>query len=294
VGADPATGSRSNGLITVQHPGVSGATAAFSAGEWLILVLVTVAVLSYLGAALQVWSRDIDWPLRRLGCWIAGCVCLAATLVGPLAEQAHSHFAVHMAGHILLGMVTPLLLVSAAPVTLVLRVLTVLRARLLARALASRPVAVLAHPLIAAVLNVGGLWVLYRTGLYAAMATRPWLGIVISGHVLATGCLFVFAILGGPDPAPHRAPFAWRAGVLVAAVAAHDILAKVIYSSPPEGVPADQAQVAGELMYYAGAPVELVLITLLCRSWYRTGTRPVPPSAAGRAGLGRYRASARR
>jgi putative membrane protein len=108
---------------------------------------------------------------------------------------------------------------------------------------------------------------LYRTGLHAATLAEPWLHVVVSGHVLAAGYLFTFAVLGGPDPAPHRAPALWRAGVLVAAVAAHNVLAKSLYATPPAGVPAEQARQASQLMYYAGAPVEIALIVLLCASW---------------------------
>ncbi len=69
----------------------------------------------------------------------------------------------HVAGHLLLGMVAPLLLVTAAPVTLALRALPRERARTLGRLLRSRPLAVLTHPAVAALLDVGGLWLLYRT-----------------------------------------------------------------------------------------------------------------------------------
>jgi putative membrane protein len=280
VGADQAASPRREGVAAVRHPGFGGGAGVFGAGEWLTLVLVAAAVLTYLAAAMGLWQRGVSWPLRRLGSWVAGCLCVTAVLVGPLAESEHHDFGAHMAGHVVSGMLAPLLLVSAAPVTLALRVLPVRRAKPLARLLTPAPVAVLTHPLTAAALDVGGLWVLYRTGLYAATASRPWLDIVIHVHVLTAGCLFTFAILGGPDPAPHRAPFAWRAGILVAAVAAHNVLAKVVYAAPPVGVPADQARTAGQLMYYGSAPVELVVIVLLCRSWYRTSTRPVSPSTA--------------
>jgi putative membrane protein len=192
---------------------------------------------------------------------------VAAALVGPLAERAHDDFTAHMAAHVVLGMLAPLLLVVAAPVTLVLRVLPTARARPVARALAARPVAVLTHPLTAALLDVGGLWLLYRTPLHAAAMAEPWLHLAVSAHVLAAGYLFTFAVLGRPDPAPHRAPVAWRVGVLVAATAAHNVLAKVLYAYPPPGVPAGQARQASELMYYGGAPVEIVVVVLVCRAW---------------------------
>jgi putative membrane protein len=241
--------------------------------QWLALLVVAGAVLVYLAGVLRLWARGTAWPLSRLLGWLAGWTCVGAVLVGPLAERAHHDFTVHLAAHVVTGMAAPLLLVSAAPVTLVLRVLPAPRARPVARVLASRPVAVVTHPLTATLVNTGGLWVLYRTGLYAATMTDPWTHLAVSAHVLAAGYLFTFAVLGGPDPAPHRAPVTWRVGALIAAVAAHNVLAKLLYADPPVGVPAAQAQQASQLMYYGGAPVEIVLIVLCCRTWLVTGAR---------------------
>jgi putative membrane protein len=270
--ANPAARPCDDGLTSVHHPDLREVTAVFGAGEWLTLLLVTTAVLGYFGAAIRLWGQGIDWPLRRLVSWVAGCWCVAAALVGPLADQAHHDFAAHMAGHVLLGMLAPVLLVSAAPVTVALRALPVPRAKPVARVLASAPMAVLTHPLIATALNLGGLWLLYRTDVYSTMLARPWLGVVIYVHIFAAGYLFTFAILGGPDPAPHRASFPWRAGTLVAAIAAHNVLAKLVYAAPSPGVPAERAEAAGQFMYYGGAPVEIAMILLLCLSWSRRTT----------------------
>ena len=90
--------------------------------------------------------------------------------------------------------------------------------------------------------------------------------LVVHVHMLLAGYLFAFALIG-PDPAPHRPGFAVRAGVLVVAVAAHDVLAKLLYAAPPPGVPVAQAEVAGLLMYYGAAPVHVALFVLLGREW---------------------------
>ena len=250
--------------------------------RWLVLVPVAAAVLVYLAAVLRLRSRGTGWPLSRSLSWVCGWGCVGVALAGPLAARAHHDFAVHMVTHVAMGMLAPLLLVSAAPFTLVLRALPVREARPLARALASRPVAVVAHPLTAALLDLGGLWLLYRTGLYHATMTDPWVHLAVSVHVVAAGYLFTAAVLGGPDPAPHRAPIAWRVGVLVAALAAHNVLAKVLYAHPPPGVPVEQAEQASQWMYYGGMLVEIPLLVLLCRSWLATGPRAGgDPAAAG-------------
>lgn len=180
-----------------------------------------------------------------------------AAAVGGLAV-GHDPRA-HAAGHLLVGMVAPLLLVTAAPVTLALRALPWERARALGRLLASRPVAVVSHPAVAALLDVGGLWLMYRTDVLDGVPPA-----LVHLHVLLAGYLFAFSLVGA-DPAPHRPGLGVRAGVLVAAVAAHDVLAKLVY--------AGGAEQAGLLLHYGGTPVHVALLVLLGREWARRERR---------------------
>lgn len=248
---------------------------ALGPAQWLVLLVAAAMVLAYLAGVQRLAGA---WRLTRLSSWCGGWTLVAAAQLG----QWHD-FAGHMVTHLVTGMVAPLLLVVSAPVTLLLRALPVARARPVARLLASRPAGVLTHPVTAALLNVGGLWLVYRTDLYAASTTNQWVHLAVTAHVVAAGYLFTFAVLGGPDPAPHRAPIAWRAGTLVAAVAAHNILAKTLYGDPPAGVPVAQAEHAAQLMYYGGVPVEIVLIVLVCRAWL--APTPTSPAARGRGTL---------
>lgn len=256
----------------------TGAAFAELSGSTTVLLLAS-AVAVYAFGVLQLRRRDIKWPMVRTSAWAVGCLSVLLSLVGPVADRAQNDFVAHMAGHVLLGMLGPLLLVLAAPGTLALRALPVPAARRVARALASAPMAVLTNPFVAAVLNIGGLWALYRTELYTTMHTEPVLHVLIHVHVLAAGYLFAFAVIGGPDPCPHRPSPPWRAIALILAIAAHNILAKTIYAHPPEGVPVEQARAGAELMYYAGAPVEIALIVLVCRPWLLPRARPHPSHA---------------
>jgi putative membrane protein len=233
----------------------------------------------YLAAAATVNRRDGAWPAWRTASWCAGLACAAAAVTGPLATAGHHHFTAHMAGHLLLGMAAPLLLVVAAPVTLALRALPTRHARTLSHLLNSGPARVLTHPVTAAALNAGGLWVLYTTSLYQQMAHHAGWQLLVHAHVLAAGYLFTAAIIG-VDPAPHRPGRPIRAAVLVAFLAAHGILAKHLYAHPPPGVPQAQAQAGGQLMYYGGDALDVVLIAIFCWQWYaatdpRTGRPPV-------------------
>jgi putative membrane protein len=242
--------------------------------ELMMALPFLVALVMYIGAAIASSSRKHlrKWPLHRYVFWIFGILCAAVSVVGPLANRAHMDFSAHMIGHLLLGMLAPLLLVLAAPMMLLLRTLTVPTARRLTRKLKSWPVRIPSHPIVASILNIGGLWVLYTTDLYVAMQQNIFLHLVVHLHVFLAGYFFTVSMIY-IDPIPHRFSFVCRAVVLVIALAGHGILSKHIYAEPPPGVPAAQAEIGGMLMYYGGDAIEIILIFILCLQWYRA-TRP--------------------
>ncbi|MFD5181506.1 cytochrome c oxidase assembly protein [Streptomyces sp. NPDC058372] len=152
--------------------------------------------------------------------------------VGPVPGGP---FTAHMTRHLILGMTAPLLIVLARPLTPTLRILSpgVARRGLLAFA-HSRPAGWLIFPPLAALLDVGGLWLLYRTELFSAMQRRPLLHAVVHAHVLATGLLFTFAVCR-LDPVRRRWGLPLRGATLLAAGAAQAVLVKILYAAPPPG-----------------------------------------------------------
>ncbi|UOR13668.1 cytochrome c oxidase assembly protein [Halobacillus amylolyticus] len=241
----------------------------------LVLALVFVLfVILYVGAGIisskYSWLRP--WPFHRYVFWIGGVLCAATAIIGPLASRAHTYFTAHMFGHLLLGMLAPLLLVLAAPMTLLLRTLPLSVARSFSRVLRSYPIRMFTHPITAAVLNIGGLWLLYTTDLYMVMQQNIFVHAMVQIHVFVAGYLFTAAIVY-IDPIPHRFSFIYRSIVLVIALASHGILSKYIYAHPPHAVPAAQAESGGMLMYYGGDAIDMILICLLCYQWFKA-TRP--------------------
>jgi putative membrane protein len=234
---------------------------------WPATIPLLLAVAAYLAGVAAAHRRGRRWPIGRTACWCAGLVAAAAALSGPIAAAEHRDFAAHMAGHLLLGMTAPLLLVLGAPVTLLLRALPVQRARTVSRLLATRPVRLVTHPVTAAALNASGLWLLYSTSLYPDMADHRWLHVLVHVHVLLAGYLFTTAVVG-VDPAPHRPGRRTRAAVLIVFLGAHAILAKYLYGHPPAGVSVADGRVGAELMYYGGDAIDIVLIALFWRQWY--------------------------
>ncbi|MHA6252730.1 cytochrome c oxidase assembly protein [Oceanobacillus sp. CAU 1775] len=239
----------------------------------LFLVLpFLLLVVMYILAVVISNRRHKQWSLYRIIFMVFGVFCAASAVIGPLANHAHMNFIAHMHGHLLLGMLAPLLIVLAAPMTLFLRTLNVTLARHLSRVLKSWPIRILSDPVVASILNVGGLWLLYTTDLYAAMQHNFLLHMLIHFHVFIAGYLFTVSMIY-IDPTPYRSSFVYRAIVFVVALAGHGILSKYIYAKPPHGVPTSQAEFGGMLMYYGGDAIDLIIICILCYQWFRA-TRP--------------------
>lgn len=251
---------------------------------WAVFDALVVLVLSVAAAgyAVGLWASRHrgPWPVRRTVAWYAGLVCAGAGLVGPIAAAARESFTAHMGGHVLLGMAAPVCLVLAAPVTVALRALPVESARALSRVLRRRWVRVVSHPVVAATLSAGGLWMLYTTDLYPLMHASVLVHAVVHAHVLLAGYVFTTSLIG-VDPDPHRASIRLRSVVLIVFVAAHSVLAKWLYAHPPAGVEAADARVGAQLMYYGGDVVDVTLIVLLLAGWY-TATRPREAAMAPR------------
>lgn len=254
-------------------------------GGWAVFDAAALLVLFFAAAgyALALWSgrRRSPWPVSRTTAFYLGLVCAGLALVGPVARAGHGSFTMHMVGHVLLGMAAPLLLVLSAPVSVALRGLPVRHARRLSGVLRRPFVRVVMHPVVAAVLNAGGLWLLYTTPVFHWMHEFVLAHAVVHTHIFLAGYVFTASVVG-VDPDPHRASFRIRAAVLIVFIAAHSVLAKWLYAYPPAGVEAADARAGAQLMYYGGDVVDVTLIVLLFLGHYRA-TRPRPDAARRRS-----------
>lgn len=250
------------------------------------LGLLAVAAVGVAYAVLA-WRRTREaadggrgWSPWRTASFLGGCAVLAVALVPGWSPWPGGSFAEHMAQHLLIGMYAPLLLVLGAPATLLLRSLPRRQGRVLGRLLGSRTLGVLAHPVTALVLSVGGLGVLHLTPLYAATTTNSVLHHAVHVHFLAAGYLFAYAI-AGPDPAPHRPSVPTRLVVLGVAVAGHAVLAQLLYAGvvPVPTTEADR-RAGADLMYYAGDIAELLLALALVSTWRPVRRTAYQPAAS--------------
>lgn len=252
-------------------------------GQGILLLPFAAAALGYLAAAIGEQRTGRPWPWWRTSFWLLGLGTAAFVISGPALAPPDRPFTAHALGHVLIGMVAPLFLVLGAPVTLALRSFALLPARRLSRLLRSLPMRVLLNPVVAALLNVGGLWVLHLTPLYEN-TSDSFLHLLLLAHFLATGFLFTAAILA-VDPSPHRASVTVRLVVLGLSLAAHGILAKTVYAAAtgapgllaglvdPAGASPADLEIGAQVMFYGGDIVDLTLIALVLWGWYRAAGR---------------------
>ncbi|WP_155592251.1 cytochrome c oxidase assembly protein [Lysinibacillus cavernae] len=256
-------------------------TQNFSIIVQLILVFpFIISFISYIIAVIISNQQKKQWPYFRTLSWILGHLCAILTLIGPLAEFAHVNFSAHMVGHLLLGMLAPLLIALSAPMTLFLRTIPVKMARFVSCILRNSYFKFLSNPITASILNVGGLWLLYTTPLFNMMHENSFLYILIHIHIFLAGYLFTIAFIY-IDPTPHQRPYVFRSIVLLVALTAHSILSKYIYANPPNHVPSEQAEQGAMIMYYGGDVIEIGLVYILFYQWFKrtrcaTFAKPLP------------------
>lgn len=234
----------------------------------LILVFpFLISFVSYIIAVVLSNQHKKKWPYFRILFWIVGHLCAIVTLIGPLAELTHVNFPSHMIGHLLLGMLAPLFIALAAPMTLFLRTIPVKMARFTSCILRNPYFIFIRNPIIASIINLGGLWLLYTTPLFNMMHESPLVFILIHIHIFLAGYLFTIAFIY-IDPTPHQLSFIYRSIVLLMALAAHSILSKYIYANPPNHVSTEQAELGAMIMYYGGDAIEIALVYLLFYQWF--------------------------
>jgi putative membrane protein len=287
------------GLLDLAHGGSDPAGSA--AGGWLLPALAaTLPAAGYLTGVGRLRRRGRAWSSWRTSSFGLGLGLVAAAL-SPAVEAAAGDARGHMVQHLVLGMFAPLALALGAPMTLLLSALPPRGRRPVTALLRSRPLRALTHVATAAVLSVGGLYLLYLTPLYALTTRSEAVHHLLHLHLLVSGHLFAWAV-AGPDPAPHRPGMRTRIAVVIAAGGAHDFLATLLYSHAPHlpaggGSTAAEMELAAQWMYYGGHLADLALLTALFAAWYRrTGRRLAAgrwASSAGGPGLGPDRRSGR-
>jgi len=194
--------------------------------DTLWLVVCGIAIFFYLAGVWRLHRRGDKWPVYRTILWVLGILVLFFITNGGINTYQKYLFSAHMLGHMVLGMMVPVLLVPGAPITLALRAI---RKRddgsrggreWIMLIVHSRYFRFLANPIVAAVLFAASLWLFYYSPLFR-WATVDHVGhewMVI--HFVATGYLFVSTLIG-IDPVPYRPPYPLRLLILLGTMAFH-------------------------------------------------------------------------
>jgi putative membrane protein len=247
----------------------------------LTIVPLVAAAWLYARGLRNVARAGAPLPSRTALAFYAGIATVAIALASPLDVYAQVSFSAHMAQHLLLTLLAPPLLALGAPVTLALRATRPETARLLARALRSRPVAFLFHPIVGWVLFVGMSFAIHFTGLFdSALRSSP---IHALEHSLWLGAALTFWWpIVGRDPSPHPVGFPARMLSMLLAMPAMSFLALAIYSARSPLYPtyallpvpwgpralADQ-RAAAAMMWLVGDLGMIVAMLIVAAAWKR-------------------------
>ena len=174
--ARPARTLAHGGADDVQPPlDVTRALAAWSFDPLVVAGLLTAAGL-YLAAVRSVGRAHPRTPVprRRIAAWLGGLAVIGVALQSSLDVYATTLFSVHMVQHLLLAMIAAPLLALGAPITVALRAARPdVRRRYLLPLLHSRPVKVLAFPVVSWMAFAGVMWVSHFSALFDAALEQP-------------------------------------------------------------------------------------------------------------------------
>ncbi|MGI5240717.1 cytochrome c oxidase assembly protein [Dactylosporangium sp. CA-139066] len=257
------------------------------------LTVVALGVAGYLAGVWRLYRAGHRWPVSRTVSWLGGMLLLAGFTVTGFARYAYVLFSAHMAQHMVLGMVVPILLVGGAPVTLALRSLRkpadpgVRGARnWLLLILHSRVLRLLSHPLVALALYVVSLYALYFSNLLGVLMRYHLGHLAMLTHFVVVGFLFYWVLIGvdpGRRPVPppllvliHFAGMAFHAFLGVALMQSRTVIAPDWYGSVhpawASSLLTDQHLGAGLAWSFGEIPAAIILILLVVR-WIRADER---------------------
>lgn len=170
---------------------------------------IVLAVVYLLGVR-RLHKRGDSWPVGRTVAFVLGCVTMLVATSSGVGKYSPAAFSVHMGAHMALSMLVPVLLALGGALTLALRALPVAGKsgvpgprEWLLQALHSPVSRFLTHPIVAAVLFVGGFYALYLGGIFGAILDNHTAHLLMNAHFILSGYLFYWVVIG-VDPSPRH------------------------------------------------------------------------------------------
>nr|WP_232524494.1 cytochrome c oxidase assembly protein [Nocardiopsis gilva] len=270
-----------NSLLTLWRPDL-----------FFILVVVVLGGL-YAAGVVRLRRRGDAWPWARSVAWAAGLLTIVATLLTGVGTYAMVLFSTHMIQHMVLSMLTPILLVLGAPVTLALRALKPAERRgdrgpreWLSLFLQSGYSKVVTHPAVATSIFVISPYALYFTPLFPQLMSDHMGHMFMNVHFLLAGFLFYWIVVG-VDPAPRKLPYLLRFVLLLLTMGMHAFFGiSIMMQSEPLAmdyygqfeVPwsdgnSDDQYMGGGIAWAVGEIPTLLVTMALMRQWARDEER---------------------
>jgi len=244
-------------------------------------VLIAATGTAYALGVRRLARRDRRWPRGRSTSMVLALVTLVVATQSGLAAYDTLLFSAHVVQHILLGVVAPFFLALSAPVTLALQACHRPTQVNLLRALRSRPVRYVSHPVVVFSLFAFSLFVLYFTPLYELSLRNDVVHAWVHLHFVVVGSLF-FWVAVGLDPAAHRISYGTRLLIVALTVPFHAFLGVALMNTAQSLAPASDAEqvrvnqpsvledqhTGGALMWTFGDLVGLAAGGVIALQWF--------------------------
>ncbi|MET8472932.1 cytochrome c oxidase assembly protein [Streptomyces sp. NPDC006422] len=264
--------------------------------EWsadpFFLVGCLLALALYGWGVVRLARRGDAWPVSRTISFVVGVLTIGLVMCTKLNDYGMVMFSVHMVQHMVISMLSPILLLMGAPITLALRALPVASKRgskgpreVLLWLLHSRYMRIITHPAFTIPLFIASLYALYFTPLFDFLMGSKVGHIAMMVHFLAVGLVFFWPIMG-VDPGPHRPGYVMRMLELFAGMPFHAFFGIALmmasttmvgtFENPPASLGidplADQTAAGGIAWAFSEVPSVLVLLALLFQ-WKKSEDR---------------------
>ncbi|MFC9590169.1 cytochrome c oxidase assembly protein [Streptomyces sp. NPDC056944] len=279
-----------HGMTTDLPPFTLGRGLEFSPDLFFLIGCLAALGLYGWGVA-RLRRRGDAWPVSRTVLFTVGVLSVALMMCTKLNDYGMVMFSVHMVQHMVISMLSPILLLLGAPVTLALRALPVAGRgstgprELLLKLLHSRYMRVITHPAFTISMFIASLYGLYFSPLFDFLMGSKAGHIGMMVHFLMVGLIFFWPIMG-VDPGPHRPGYVMRMLELFAGMPFHAFFGIAMmmatqpmveaYKNPPASLGidalADQNAAGGIAWAFSEIPSVLVLIALVYQ-WYHSEQR---------------------
>ncbi|MEX0168813.1 cytochrome c oxidase assembly protein [Streptomyces sp. LMG1-1-1.1] len=279
-----------HGMTTDLPPFTLGRGLEFSPDLFFLIGCLAALGLYGWGVA-RLRRRGDAWPVSRTVFFTVGVLSVALMMCTKLNDYGMVMFSVHMVQHMVISMLSPILLLLGAPVTLALRALPVAGRgslgprELLLKLLHSRYMKVITHPAFTISMFVASLYGLYFSPLFDFLMGSKAGHIGMMVHFLMVGLVFFWPIMG-VDPGPHRPGYVMRMLELFAGMPFHAFFGIAMmmatgplvdaYKNPPASLGidalADQNAAGGIAWAFSEIPSVIVLIALVYQ-WYHSEQR---------------------